>query len=70
MAFIGREEPEKVKDGNVEKRKLIVTVDNGTLVQLDELKAHFGQTDNTELLKLAVSILQRAKDSQTRPTSQ
>jgi hypothetical protein len=39
MALVGKEE--KAKDGGTEKRKLIVTVDNGTLEQLDELRTYF-----------------------------
>jgi hypothetical protein len=63
MALTGKEE-------NGAKRKFVATFDNGTLEQLDELRVFFKQTDNTELLKLTISVLQRAKDTQPRPTGQ
>ena len=66
MALIGKE----VKGDGASKRQFIATFDNGTLEQLDELKAYFKTEDHTELLKLAVSILQRAKDSTPRTPSQ
>lgn len=62
MALNGKEEV--LKDGGVEKPQFIATFDNGTLEQLEELKTFFKQADKTELIRLAISLLQRTKEAQ------
>lgn len=61
MALIGKEEI--TKEGGVSKPKFMATFDNGTLEQLEELKTFFKQADKTELIKLAISLLQRTKEA-------
>lgn len=58
MALIGEE---KTTD---DKKQFVAIFDNGTLEQLEELKAFFKQTDKTELIRLAISLLQRTKEAQ------
>jgi hypothetical protein len=58
MALIGHEQQ---KEG---KAQFVATFDNGTLEQLEELKTFFKQPDKTELVKLGISLLQRAKEAQ------
>lgn len=62
MALIGEEKT--VEEAGTPKRKFIATFDNGTLEQLEELKAFFKQADNTDLVRLAISVLQRSKEAQ------
>lgn len=62
MALIGKEET--TNEGGIEKKKFSAIFDNGTLEQLEELKTFFKQSDKIELMKLAISLLQRAKETQ------
>ena len=64
MAVISEEKT--ITEGGVEKKKFLVTFDNGTLEQLEELKTFFKQTDKLDVVKLAVSLLQKAKESQEK----
>lgn len=58
MALIGEEKTIE------NKPHFVATFDNGTLEQLEELKNFFKQTDKTELVRLAISLLQRTKEAQ------
>lgn len=62
MALTGEEK--NIESGEVLKRQFVATFDNGTLEQLEELRTFFKQSDNTELVRLAISLLQRAKEAQ------
>lgn len=62
MALIGEEKT--VKNAGVDKTQFIATFDNGTLEQLEELKTFFKQTDKLDVIKLSISLLQRAKEAQ------
>lgn len=64
MAIVAEEK--MVNEGGSEKRKFSVTFDNGTLEQIEELKTFFKQTQNVDVIKLAVSLLQRAKEEQEK----
>ena len=51
-----------IKDAEGEKRGFVVTFTNGTLEQLEELREHFKEKDKLDVIKLGISLLQRAKD--------
>jgi len=69
MALTGKEQ--SIQEGDAPKRQFVATFDNGTLEQLEELKTFFKQADNTELVKLAISLLQRTKEArEAAPKSQ
>jgi len=64
MAVISEEKT--VNEAGAEKKQFLVTFDNGTLEQLEELKTFFKQTDKLDVIKLSISLLQRAKDTQEK----
>lgn len=59
MALVGEE-----KTGLDGKKQFVATFDNGTLEQLEELKNFFKQGEKIDLVRLAISVLQRTKESQ------
>lgn len=63
-------EDKLIKDGNNEKKEFVVTFTNGTLEQLEELKEFFETPDKLGVIKLGISVLQKAKESHNhKPTS-
>lgn len=60
MALIGEEKT--AKEEGLDKKKFHAIFDNGTLEQLEDLRAYFKQSDKVELVRLAISTLQRIKD--------
>lgn len=62
MALIGKDQT--LGEGTDAKKQFVATFDNGTLEQLEDLKTFFKQSDKTDLVRLAISLLQRAKESQ------
>lgn len=58
-----------IKEGAEEKKGFSVTFTNGTLQQLEELKDFFKKPDKLEVIKLGISILQQAKESQEKKNS-
>ncbi len=55
-----------IKEGNDEKKGFLVTFTNGTLEQLEELKQFFKTEDKLEVIKLGISVLQKAKETQEK----
>ncbi len=55
-----------IKEGETEKQGFSVTFTNGTLAQLEELKEFFKKADKLDVIKLAISILQNAKEAQEK----
>lgn len=47
----------------IEKDKLVLTFSNGALEQLVDLKKHFKLTDDTDVVKFGISMLQKFKES-------
>jgi hypothetical protein len=64
MAVSGEEKI--VEEGGASKKKYIVTFDNGTLDQIEELKTFFKQGDKLDVVKLAISLLQSAKEAREK----
>ncbi len=56
-------EEKKVKEGEIERDAFVVTFTNGTLEQLEELRQYFKSNDKLELVKLGISVLQKAKET-------
>lgn len=57
-------EKQKNEDGT-EKEVLSVTFSNGALEQLRELQKEFGLDDEISVIKLGISIIQKAKEDTT-----
>lgn len=55
-----------LNEGGTERKQFVVTFDNGTLEQIEELRAFFNQEDKLNVVKLAISLLQRTKEAQER----
>ena len=47
----------------IEKNKLVLAFSNGALEQLSTLKKHFELSDETDVVKFGISMLQRFKES-------
>ena len=58
-----------IKDGDSEKKGFSVTFTNGTLAQLEELKDFFKKPDKLEIIKLGISVLQQAKETQEKKSA-
>lgn len=61
-------EEKKIDENGEQKDALAVTFTNGAKQQISELKDFFNQSSELELIKLAISVLQEAKESRTRKT--
>lgn len=57
-------------EGATEKKQFVVTFDNGTLEQIEELKTFFKQPEKIDVVKLAISLLQRSKEFQEKAQTQ
>jgi hypothetical protein len=55
-------ESKKITEEGTEKDAFQVSFTNGALVQLENLKNHFKQSDLTEAVKLGISFLQQIKE--------
>ena len=58
-----------VKEGDEEKQGFSVSFTNGALAQVEDLKEFFKTPDKLGVIKLAISLLQRAKNEQEKTGS-
>lgn len=53
---------ETVQEEGQEKQAITFTFTNGAKQQIEELQAFFKQPDSLEIIKLAISVLQKVKE--------
>lgn len=56
----------KKNEEGIEKDSITFTFTNGAKDQLAELKEHFSQENELELIKLAISLLQKIKENEAK----
>lgn len=62
--FMPIESEKKVeKVDGVDRDKLVLTFSNGALEQLSDLKKHFNLSDDTDVVKFGISMLQKFKEN-------
>lgn len=59
----------KTTEDGQEKDALIVTFTNGAKQQLEDLQAFYKTPDNLEVIKLAIGLLQKFKETDQKKTT-